>query len=449
MMLKRVFCLILLILIGFTGFAQESVRVFDEIEEFEDFVVDAPTNPRLDKRMNSGCIPNANTPVKYIRVVFHFMLDNNGHGNFTATGNDGGITGSIANGHTGLWYVQEIVKTANQRLATNYQMNLPPNNNTPALDPKYRLVIEDIYYRKDSANCVFRRGSSVPSLYSANKGSAINVFFCQKDFNDTAGGYANMSGNRYVVMNGCWDKYRVDFTAGYHLWVIAGSLNHEIGHNLNLLHTMRLNHGPCSDTHDDGCTDTPTRIQMINQNGQDPCCGWGGGSNSLCTNNLMDYSGSHALTPQQLGRVHYCLENDMPNYYQESSISRPAINGTTNCILTIKPGQSIILDGGTNSFTQNNLYFVSIQRSDAHWNRYGTAFGGWLTASQTSQIKAFNLRSYCAGRFSLVEGYYYKVTLAVNPWHARGTLIYLEKSPTPPPPPPGPTKPTPIDLGWE
>ncbi len=89
-------------------------------------------------------------------------------------------------------------------------------------------------------------------------------------------------------------------------------INHEIGHNLSLYHTMLYNGGACNNNQEDYCSDTPTRGEIITNFGFDPCCGWGGGVN--CTNNQMDYTGDDAITPLQLGRTHWTIENEMLRY---------------------------------------------------------------------------------------------------------------------------------------
>ena len=47
----------------------------------------------------------------------------------------------------------------------------------------------------------------------------------------------------------------------------------------------------------------------------DPCCKWATWNATTCSNNLMDYGHANmALTPQQLGRVHWTLEHEMKEY---------------------------------------------------------------------------------------------------------------------------------------
>lgn len=81
---------------------------------------------------------------------------------------------------------------------------------------------------------------------------------------------------------------------------------------MSLLHTMRTNYGTCSDIVEDYCSDTPTRKEISDTYGFDACCGWNGGEN--CSNNLMDYSGNEVITPEQLGRIHWTIVNEIEEY---------------------------------------------------------------------------------------------------------------------------------------
>ena len=54
----------------------------------------------------SAYIPNATTPMKYIRVNFHFMQKTNGIGNFSET-SDGITTNSL---YTGYYFAKKIIE---------------------------------------------------------------------------------------------------------------------------------------------------------------------------------------------------------------------------------------------------------------------------------------------------------------------------------------------------
>ncbi len=333
-------------------------------------------------------IPDEFTDIKYVKVNIHFMLLEEGTtgypGNFTETYD--GV--DINNNYNGYDYANDLIDMANYRLSLNQQMNLPPENNTSVLEKKYRYILDAVYFHRNNSYYYF---PSYPmGLYGENKGAVVNVFFNNADGN-SGGGHANMSGDRYTEIKGAWEGYSFvlndpNYSLDDNLWVVAFTINHEIGHNLGLLHTIRFSSGPCCNTCDDGCDDTPIRQEMLNL-GFDPCCGWGGGSISTCSNNMMDYSGSGALTPCQLGKIHYTLMYSMENYLikdycnydlnQTIYISEPNIvwNSSKNLLgnliieesasltikckislpqngrVIVKPGAKLVIDGGiiTNS----------------------------------------------------------------------------------------------------
>jgi len=416
---STIFVLFFLILPGFAG--EETPFVF------EDFI-EGDMPPVVDGRIVDSYLPDQTSQTKYIRINFHFMLDDTGNGNFTETDNGCYLPSDpLSVQHTGYWYSRKVINMANYRLYDNKQMNLLPGNNTPVLNTRYRYVLKGVYFHRNSQLCQFTLssgyGSTLNNTYGEDLGEAINIFFTQKLPTSNAAGFAVMSGNRYVVMHAAWEGYCTNFTNGYGLWVVAGALNHEIGHNLSLYHTMRLNYGPCSWSWDDYCDDTPTRQEAYDITLVDPCCGWNGGNNPNCSNNLMDYSGSHALTPDQIARVHYCLVNSMCNYWTYS-YSDFDINGNMTSTIVIKPGEDIILDGSP-AVTEDDKYFVSVQKSDKWFNRYGTEHMRWLTAQEVTQIGAFDIRNFCDGELTLEEGCYYRVKLAVESWHEKTLLIYI------------------------
>ncbi|MEJ5265359.1 MAG: M43 family zinc metalloprotease [Bacteroidales bacterium] len=252
-------------------------------------------------------IPNDSTPVKYIRVNIHYMLRSPSDplypGNFTPTG-DG-----LGNNYNGYQFAEDLINTANYRLSLNDPMRLPPGNSTPVLSRRYFYILNGVFFHEDSNYYYY---PAQPDLkYRENNGEAVNVYITiLRNSNEGGGGYAVLSGIRFVVLCGIWERYRSNIQ-DKGLWVAAHALNHEIGHNLSLLHTVLTWDGECSDFVDDYCTDTPTRIEIRENFNIEACCGW---NCSTGSNNMMDYSGEEAITPQQLGRVHWTLANEMKSY---------------------------------------------------------------------------------------------------------------------------------------
>lgn len=293
-------------------------------------------------------IPDANTPIKYLRVNIHFILKEPGTegypGNFTNSDDGNGNSN-----YTGYDYAFDLIDKANYRLSMNTQMKMPPGNSTDVLSRQYRYVINGIYFNEDNDYYTF--SSSVPTEYSVNASETINIFLNHSD-NGIGGGYANMTGNRYMVMKYSWEGYLLDPEG--QLWVRAGTINHEIGHNLSLFHTMLTNGGICYNN-EDYCTDTPSRNTIITQFGFDPCCGWGGGEQ--CTNNQMDYTGEDAITPLQLGRQHWTIENEMFRYkicyFTNNTINITSFSDNMAYVasnVTIPSGNSILVNDNKGMF---------------------------------------------------------------------------------------------------
>lgn len=269
---------------------------------------------------SSDYIPNISTPIKSLRVNIHFMLRSIGHanypGNFTAVDDGNGNTS-----YTGYNYAEDIINTANSMLAANHKMNLPPGNSTAVIATKYKYVLNGVYFHEDNSHYFFP--SDPNSKFGENIGECINVYFNNAN-GRPGGGHANMSGHRWTEIQGTWEDY-IRHNEPWRISLFAGILNHEIGHNLSLLHPMKTSGGICCDSCDDYCSDTPTRGEIRNNFGFNPCCGWNQGHIATCSNNLMDCTSANALTPEQLGRVHWTIENEIKEYktcfYKNSMVS--------------------------------------------------------------------------------------------------------------------------------
>jgi flagellar hook-associated protein FlgK len=220
--MKRLLIFILILQSNFT-FAQEYNCMIDEGKNINN----------IPDAINYA--PDEYTQIKYIKVNVHFMLMSDGTGNFTET--DDGI--SSANNFTGFDYANQVINSANYQLSSNQHFNLPPGNNTPILDRKYRYVLEGVYFHRNSDYYYYNE----PENFFVNGGSEINLFFhgCT---NCVIGGNASMSGDRYVNINGSWLRYyqyKNGTISNDGIWVTGHTVNHEIGHNLSLSHTVRWN----------------------------------------------------------------------------------------------------------------------------------------------------------------------------------------------------------------
>ena len=156
-------------------------------------------------------IPDEFTPVKYVKVNFHYMLKADSTLNFRPY--DDGL-GNCS--FTAYDYSDQIIQYVNQRLSTNSQMHLPPGNTTPVLERKYRLVLEGVYFHYDDDAYTYNGVLNHIANYSINPDSEINIFFTYDDSPNgyQGGGSANTDGNRRVRVRGAWQKYRQVWDCG-------------------------------------------------------------------------------------------------------------------------------------------------------------------------------------------------------------------------------------------
>jgi len=229
-------------------------------------------------------------------------------------------------------------------------MLYPLGNSIPVISRKYLFVLNGVFFHK--SNTYYWYTSNPVINYSKNNGEVINIFF-QSDGTTNNHGYANMSGDRYSVFVNKWNSYDycMDHSIEWGNWANAAGLMHETGHNLSLHHTMMTDQGNCSDTWDDWCTDTPTRGYVKTHDGVDPCCQGCQWNNPTNSNNIMEYAGYDAITPEQLGRVHWTIANEIEEYqscfYSTSSLNITSFSDNTAYIaetVTIPTSVNIVVD---------------------------------------------------------------------------------------------------------
>lgn len=278
---------------------------------------------------------------KTVRINFHFMLKNDGTGNFTEISDGDGRTT-----YNGYMYAHDITNWMNDRNNWNEQMNIPTGNSTPVISKNYFYVLDACYFWRN--NTTYNFNSIDYTSQGKDKDSVINIFLSYDPANGSAGGYASSldpnSKIKYTENKSYWQGYKSVVNGGlpygWHLHGVGSNTNHEIGHLLGLSHTIRWNGAPpcptgCSDPNnqgfgtidvncDDGCNDTPKAWEITTNGGcsNHPACGWNTGGQPNCSNNVMDYNGSNALTPCQIGIIHSSLEGGMKTYLSCSAVTK-------------------------------------------------------------------------------------------------------------------------------
>lgn len=263
------------------------VRKFQTTEEVGDLVI----RSRDDNVCKGSAyyIPwegySSVTPLRTIRVNFHFMNSRDGHKNLK--------------GDKAVQFAQDLLKEANNELANNQPMRLPLHNETPVLDPlfQYELVNktdgspavyehfdDDFYFLVKRGPYQNNYDRSVIDRFGIGLDSILNIFI-QVPPPDS------MMVERYgglktgvALRNGI--RISGPLITDARVWSYSGMFNHEVGHILGLGHSWVQ----------DLCDDTPEHANCWNFTDDGSVC------DSLVSNNIMDSNASQsALTPCQIG----------------------------------------------------------------------------------------------------------------------------------------------------
>ncbi len=287
--------------------------------------------------LSSNCSLITTPQIYNIRVNIHYILLDNGTGNFTETNDP--FNSNV--GYNGYKFASVIFEFMNKRLANNQLMNFQPTPSVTALPISHRYILNGVYfwrstdaYDNHSSDLVYLKNN-----YAKDIGYAINVFFVKNTTPPTGGAGAAYLNDDICFVRGQDEVFRRYLLSGEkeNFSVFWDVMNHEILHNLSLSHTIREPYGACclSNTTglcDDGCSDTPTYPEIVAKYpGNTNICGWCWTSNwQTFSNNMMDYSCEEtALTPCQINKVNSNILYSKPCFLT-CALSTPNIDICTS-----------------------------------------------------------------------------------------------------------------------
>jgi hypothetical protein len=385
-------------------------------KNLEKWVAPQATNGAL-LRGEAACSKVQST--KFIKLHFHYILKNDGTGNFRA--NDDGYVGTSyhKSGVTGYTWSQDIVNGANAKMEVNFKNFLPNPNNTPIVPKRVKYLLGSVTfhcsdYWYNANNSGIFSGWDVDAAYGGqDRGQSVHVYMIVHNGTNIAGEAADIPNATSVYP---WLALRMN------TWLIqtysnpyatpdgmhGHLLNHEMGHLLGLYH----------DDCCDDCTDTGDHPNCFGYIPSDPICG----SWLNISNNVMMASGNpwqEALTPCQIDRMQTRLLGNLSSYVeqcvQECSPATPSFTLSSSTICS-SPSRTVTIYPNNNA-ANSTKWKVKVTKPN------GQVFDNvWQTGSVPSSI---NLNTTLGMNFSTVGNY--TITLYGDNFpNCPGEVIWVE-----------------------
>lgn len=394
-------------------------------------VVETPENPVCSD-------PDA---IRYLRVAVHFLLRTEtlvetitdqcsspanvftyiGPGNFTET-NDG--TGN--SGYNGFQHAEAVIGRANQMLANNQDhWRKAPGQNYPTTPPDIRIqyLLVGVYFHRDpEAFAGLGSEKQIHAKYDVEANQVLDLYFIHNPTLPYDGNAIEYGGfNKFVFLND-YKNYLKPHCRDWSIVHTARSINHEIGHTLNLYHTWNevdacndtplgffydkvMPDGSClSDqiancwTHDPGIPGCPDK----------PCDDW-----SKISNNIMDYNHwDPAWTSCQIARMNQNLAGNGQAYLHACAECAPAQaffqvrSPQAICPQTL--GGSPVMLNGQASVHENQYLLEICEGSESHPD---DCVGGYFsTGWQSGMLDQVNLSAL----YSFQPNKVYRIKLTVD-----------------------------------
>ncbi len=413
---SKLFQTVLFLIISFsTTFSQTNYSGLPP--QFVCGAVSTPTvrNPQRADYPEAICTDN--TSIKWVRVNFHYMLRNDGTGNFNPIDDGNGNTNL-----NGYQRSEQLITYANNSLINNQKMWLPNPNTTPIPQTRIRYLLTGVYFHNDSHLMTAYTGAhGFPSLndlhsaYGINTATEINYYFTRSSWINNQGGTYELSGNGlgsiglHAGISSSYGSYLL-----YPNYVPSHSnlLNHEIGHILSLDHTWDSNDG-CDDTPTHGYTDSlGNRRQCFKHGEYLDSCDW-----NNVSNNIMDYNDyNSSYTTCQVNFMHDHLNSSSGNDYVHSCSGCTPVNAFFDLSGCFKVGKirngfqmysgPLYLNGQAS--VNEDKYKITICEVTSMGDN--TCSGGYFnTGLVTGTVDKINLKSL----YNFVAGKTYKVELEV------------------------------------
>ncbi len=282
-------------------------------------------------------IPDANTPIKTLLVNFNIMQKSDGSANFQNTSEQiAGFKQQIewVNGfYSGLKEPSDPLKLPSD-----------PLNEVPFIsDARIRFELHGVYFYKDDNLWDSADAGALLNAASAadpSRMDQINIFFSEGYYLG-ASGFATMPSenslnyNSYIVMLGASGQGTLG-TDPDSLYRPVGTLVHELGHVLDLLHPYTAG-SCCPETFNESDPDYLDDVFGIGASAIHPhTCNWAGDAFAYphdgLTNNLMGGNRDAGyLSPKQLGKIHRALSlKSVRRYVKDCPKSAVPLEITSN-----------------------------------------------------------------------------------------------------------------------